>query len=1085
MKSILLLSITTIALLLSPKTNFAQAPTLGTSANFVLFSTVGAVSNTGITHLTGNVGTNSGSSTGFGNVDGQMHDNDGVSAACSADLLIAYNQLNATVPTFFPAPLLGNGQILVPGVYSITGAATLNLDLLLDGQNNPNSVFIIQISGPLSTNANSKVKLINQALACNVFWKIEGLVSMATGTTMRGTVIANNAAINMSVGDTLEGRALSTAGAVTVNGVLAYTPIGCGSLLLTGPVAPDLLSTACYTIFSSIGPVTNVGVTNVTGDVGSDNGLTTGYNPLLVVGMIHPIPDGSTAASASDLITVYNYLNLLPYDIELLYPAQFGNNLVLTPHSYLMNAGCTFTDTLYLNAEGNPNAVFFIKINGALGTSTYSKVNLINGAQAKNVFWEVNGAVTINDYSIFNGTIICNNGAMSINTGVILNGRALTTTGAINTSAITAIMPPGCGGSAPIISSQPITQTVCVGDSVSFIVLATGTGLTYQWRKGNVNLVNVGNITGATSDTLTINPVTLSDAGNNYNVIVSGSALPSDTSINISLVVNVGPSITTITGNQTICPGDSVGMVVVATGTNLSYQWRKGNVILINSGNISGVTNDTLIINPATILDAGVNYNVVVSGNCGTDTSINSSILMNAAPAITSQPINQTTCIGNLVSFSVIATGSGLTYQWRKGNINLINAGNISGVNSPMLTINPVTALDAAINYNVIVTGSCGADTSIAISLLLNPSTLITAEPINQTTCSGTSVSFSATATGTGLTYQWRKGNVNLVNAGNISGANSSTLVINPTSATDVAIDYNVIVSGTCSPNDTSVNASLQLNASPTITTQSINQTVCNGDPVSFSVAATGMGLAYQWRKGNVNLLNAGNISGVNTSTLNINPTSISDAALNYNVVVTGTCSPNDTSSYVSLTVDSIPLAIATSSSPVCIDSAIYLSAQTVVNGIYSWTGPNSFSSSAQNPVILSATLAYAGTYTMTVAQNGCMSAPETVDVIVNDCTPPVVIDFNIPEGFSPNSDGTNDLYVIRGIQYYPNNKLVIYNRWGNEVFKASPYTNTWDGKTSMGLQVGGDQLPVGTYFYVLDLGNATPIYKGTIYLNQ
>ena len=122
-----------------------------------------------------------------------------------------------TIPNFFPAPLLGNGQTLTAGVYSISGAATLNSDLTLDALGNANAVFIFQVQGPLSTNADSKVKLINGAQACKVFWKVEGLVSMASGTTMRGTIIANNAAISMSTGDTLEGRALSTTGAITVD----------------------------------------------------------------------------------------------------------------------------------------------------------------------------------------------------------------------------------------------------------------------------------------------------------------------------------------------------------------------------------------------------------------------------------------------------------------------------------------------------------------------------------------------------------------------------------------------------------------------------------------------------------------------------------------------------------------------------------------------------------------------------------------------------------------------------------------------------------------------------------------------------
>jgi len=433
-----------LILVLIPGIHFAQAPNLGVAADFVLFSSDGAVTNSGISQITGNVGTNNGSSTGFGNVNGVMHDGDGVSAQCAADLLVAYNQLNSAVPNFFPSSLLGNGDTLIDGVYSISSAATLNSNLYLNGQGNANAVFIFQIQGALSTSAYSKIKLINGALACNIFWKVEGLVSMATGTNMKGTIIANNAAINMNTGDTLAGRAFTTAGAITIDGVLAHTPVGCGSALLTGPAAPNLASAECYVVFSSDGPVTNAGVTHLTGDVGTNVGLTTGYNPIYVTGAIHPIPDGSTAACAADLLDAYTYLNTLPYDIELLYPAQFGRSLSLTPHTYLLNGATTFTDTLYLNARGNANAVFVIQINGALTTSTYSKVILTNGTLESNVFWKIEGAVSISDNSIFKGTIICNNGAIDLNTGVTLKGRALTTTGAISTTAISAVMPPDC-----------------------------------------------------------------------------------------------------------------------------------------------------------------------------------------------------------------------------------------------------------------------------------------------------------------------------------------------------------------------------------------------------------------------------------------------------------------------------------------------------------------------------------------------------------------------------------------------------------------------------------------------------------------
>ena len=89
------------------------------------------------------------------------------------------------------------------------------------------------------------------------------------------------------------------------------------------------------------------------------------------------------------------------------------------------------------------------------------------------------------------------------------------------------------------------------------------------------------------------------------------------------------------------------------------------------------------------------------------------------------------------------------------------------------------------------------------------------------------------------------------------------------------------------------------------------------------------------------------------------------------------------------------------------------------------------------------------------------------------------------PTTFSPNGDGVNDRFVIKNIEKFPLNTLQVFNRWGNKVFEASPYRNTWDGFNQSGMSVGGDLLPEGTYFYILNLGDGSEIKKGYIYLNR
>jgi gliding motility-associated-like protein len=94
--------------------------------------------------------------------------------------------------------------------------------------------------------------------------------------------------------------------------------------------------------------------------------------------------------------------------------------------------------------------------------------------------------------------------------------------------------------------------------------------------------------------------------------------------------------------------------------------------------------------------------------------------------------------------------------------------------------------------------------------------------------------------------------------------------------------------------------------------------------------------------------------------------------------------------------------------------------------------------------------------------------------------------DLIVPEAITPDGDGSNDSFVIPGIENYPDNKLIVFNRWGNIVFEKESYSNDWSGTTNVGLVVGNDELPSGTYYYLLDLKiEGMKIVKGFVYIQR
>jgi hypothetical protein len=220
------------------------------------------------------------------------------------------------------------------------------------------------------------------------------------------------------------------------------------------------------------------------------------------------------------------------------------------------------------------------------------------------------------------------------------------------------------------------------------------------------------------SGVATTGTVTANNTAGSYTVTASATGV--STGVNFALT-NICPTLAITAGptDQTVCVGSTAAFNVTATGTGLSYQWRK------NGADIPSATGSSYTTPATTLADSGAVYSVVVSGTCGTPvTSGNATLTVNGG-VITAQPVSQVVCEGSAATVSVTATGTNLSYQWRKGGTN------ISGATDSSYTIPAFSAADAG-NYDVVVSSTgCASVTSNAATLsLLGPTVMTNAMPL-------------------------------------------------------------------------------------------------------------------------------------------------------------------------------------------------------------------------------------------------------------------------------------------------------------------------------------------------------------------
>lgn len=322
------------------------------------------------------------------------------------------------------------------------------------------------------------------------------------------------------------------------------------------------------------------------------------------------------------------------------------------------------------------------------------------------------------------------------------------------------------------IATNLVNISACEGSSPSFTITTTGSGITYDWERDNITDGDPFEVPPAgytvNQNMLTADNCMLGQNGFLFRCLVSKNGCSIMSSV-ATLSVGAAAQVTGQPSNDAACPGGNADFSV--SGNNIAnYQWQEnsgsGFNNLSNNATYSGVTTANLTINGVIAGMHNRSYRCVVSGSiCTTPVNSNAATLSVTTPAaVTNHPSDQVGCGGDNVTFTVVGSNAN-TYQWQvnsgSGFTNLSNGSGYSNVTTASMTFNGITVGMNGWDYRCVLShSSCSTPaTSNAANLSVNPPPVITAHPIDKIACTSTQVTFTVTATGHNLSYQWKRDN--------------------------------------------------------------------------------------------------------------------------------------------------------------------------------------------------------------------------------------------------------------------------------------------------------------------------------------
>lgn len=375
--------------------------------------------------------------------------------------------------------------------------------------------------------------------------------------------------------------------------------------------SPDFGTASNYAIFSISGAISNVSLSNVNGDIGTDTGAISGFGtPSVLTGTIHAA-DAQTATAATDLVTAYNSLVAAVATNSTHAPA-FGSGETLLAGVYTTAGAGSVAGNLTLDAQGNADAVFIFKIGGAFTTGAGTTILLTNGTSISNVFWIADGAIAMAANTTMCGTIISNNGAVSMGDQGIIKGRLYTTAGAISIYGTSLDI---FGVDAKAVGGSAITdQNINYGAIPADITLIGSSGTIVKWQKA--------------SDSLFSTPIDIANTSTTLSSAAIGSIL--ETTYFRAVVQKIGCVITTayslpcmITIVSTTWNGTawSNGLPVSTKAIFITYDYTSSgdfsalSLDVSNSANVIVQSGNTITLNGNLTVATGSTFTIQADAN--------------------------------------------------------------------------------------------------------------------------------------------------------------------------------------------------------------------------------------------------------------------------------------------------------------------------------------------------------------------------------------------------------------------------------------------------------------------------------------